>query len=191
MRYLLAEHPPRRQDQNKIDAVQTSLDSHTGRTLKKQLKEVLRPMKFLIDFDFWFWFVFWIFDFSLFKTTPTTIFILFCFILFFEYLILFLIFIKSYTLRYRSWLSVTCIHIFHFVSSVSDQYWKDCQLVTMIEMIENIFNYNSWKNLFKIVKKNETKRNETKGKRRQTKNIMLVDYNTKNAFNTDASSNEL
>ena len=40
-------------------------------------------------------------------------------------------------------------------------------------------------------KKKEKKRNETKVKRRQTKNIMLVDYNTKNAFNTDASSNEL
>ena len=51
VRYLLAEHPPRGQDQNKIDAVQTSLDSHTGRPLKKQLKEVLRPTKFLYHPD--------------------------------------------------------------------------------------------------------------------------------------------
>jgi hypothetical protein len=51
VRYLLAEHPPRGQDQDKIDAIQASLDSHTGRPLKKQLKQVLRPMKFLYHPD--------------------------------------------------------------------------------------------------------------------------------------------
>jgi tetratricopeptide (TPR) repeat protein len=51
VRYLLAEHPPRGQNQDRIDAVQTSLDSHTGRPLKKQLKEVLMPTKFLYHPD--------------------------------------------------------------------------------------------------------------------------------------------
>ena len=38
-------------DKDRIDAVQTSLDSHTGRPLKKQLKEVLRSTKFLYHPD--------------------------------------------------------------------------------------------------------------------------------------------
>ena len=38
-------------DKDKIDAVQTSLDSHSGRPLKKQLKEVLRSTKFLYHPD--------------------------------------------------------------------------------------------------------------------------------------------
>jgi hypothetical protein len=51
VRYLLAEHPPRGQDQDKIDAIQASLDSHTGRPLMGQLKQVLRPTKFLYHPD--------------------------------------------------------------------------------------------------------------------------------------------